>query len=120
MQKGGRKMSQENRYKGLCETCKHDDNCTFHRTTELAIIQCEEFETVGSQVARWPLTGRREAPINPIDVAKLGLCANCANVSSCAFPDARNKVMMCEEYTLDESPLSAASPDKTVPEAVAV
>ena len=113
-------MSQKNMYRGLCETCKYDETCTFQRTTELAIIQCEEFETTGSQVARWRSAADREITMNPIEVAALGLCANCANIASCAFPDARNRVMMCEEYVLDKSPLSADSPHKTVFEAVAV
>ena len=34
---------------------------------------------------------------------RMGLCANCLNVTACGFPDARQGVLQCEEYLLDEA-----------------
>lgn len=113
-------MSQKNVYKGLCETCKYDASCTFHRTKELAIIQCEEFETTGSRDSRLTIATDQVVPMDAAEVARLGLCANCANVASCRFPNARNRVLMCEEYTLEDSPGTAETTYKPSPEAVAV
>ena len=113
-------MSQENVYQGLCQTCKHDSTCSFHRTKELPIIQCEEFETTESQVSRWLAKAPSEVPMDPAEVGRLGLCANCSNVASCSFPDARNRVLMCEEYTLEESPAIPVDLNECIPEAVEV
>jgi hypothetical protein len=32
-----------------------------------------------------------------------GLCINCLNAPTCGFPKARQGVLHCEEYTLDEA-----------------
>ena len=38
-----------------------------------------------------------------MEAARLGLCANCLNVVTCGFPNARHGVVQCEEYILDEA-----------------
>jgi hypothetical protein len=95
-------MSSMPKYTGLCETCEHDATCTLRRSTQLEIIQCEEFSTQ-------PLVNRAAPPQNdlsfsdPMQAARLGLCSNCLNVVTCGFPNARQGVIECEEYILDEA-----------------
>ena len=88
------------KYSGLCETCEHDATCTLRRSTVLKIIQCEEFSIQPTTVeaSAEPF----EAPLaDPLE-AQMGLCANCLNVPTCGFPNARQGVVQCEEYILDE------------------
>jgi hypothetical protein len=95
-------MSNMPKYTGLCETCEHDATCMLRRSTQLEIIQCEEFSTQ-------PIVNRTAPPrdqvyfSDPRQAASLGLCSNCLNVVTCGFPNARQGVLECEEYILDEA-----------------
>ncbi len=93
-------MAEVARYSGLCETCDHDSTCTFRRSTLLKIIECEEFSIASSM----PNPDAREsAASDPVEAGALGLCANCLNVVTCGFSNARRGVLQCEEYILDEA-----------------
>ncbi len=95
-------MTNMPKYSGLCETCDHDATCMLRRSTQLEIIQCEEFST--QPVASGPASIRSQATFaDPKELARLGLCANCLNAPTCGFPKARQGVLQCEEYTLDEA-----------------
>jgi hypothetical protein len=95
-------MADMSKYTGLCETCEHDATCMLRRSPELAIIQCEEFSIM-------PVPGKaissqgEKALSNSAGSDGLGLCANCINVITCGFPEARKGVLQCEEYLLDEA-----------------
>jgi hypothetical protein len=70
------------------------------RSTLLKIIECEEFSIAPSV----PDTGAREStPSDTVEAGALGLCANCLNVVTCGFSNARQGVLQCEEYVLDEA-----------------
>ena len=90
------------KYYGLCETCEHDTTCMLRRSSLLKIIQCEEFSI---QPAAGKGSTAKEASSVPdqVDSARIGLCANCLNVATCGFPSARQGVLLCEEYMLDEA-----------------
>lgn len=88
------------KYYGLCETCEYDSNCTLRRSTQLKIIQCEEFSI--QPVVSESKAVQLEAPVS-IESADMGLCANCLNGMTCGFPNARQGVLQCEEYILDEA-----------------
>ena len=93
-------MAEIARYSGLCETCDHDSTCMLRRSTLLKIIECEEF-TIQSSA---PVQAARETTASdPTETASLGLCANCLNVVTCGFPNARRSVLQCEEYILDQA-----------------
>jgi hypothetical protein len=95
-------MTDMPKYSGLCETCDHDATCMLRRSTQLEIIQCEEFSTkpvVGNTV---PPASHKEST-DPKEAARMGLCANCLHVLTCGFPNARQGVLQCEEYVLDEA-----------------
>jgi hypothetical protein len=95
-------MAKTAKYFGLCETCEHDDTCMLRRSSRLEIIQCEEFSILPPESQS--ITTRQMAEIgDPMEAARLGLCANCLNVVTCGFPNARHGVVHCEEYILDEA-----------------
>ncbi len=69
----------------------------------MAVIQCEEFEATGLMATK-SSTGEPATLPAAAEYAPHGLCANCANRLSCALPNARNGVLECEEYALEEAP----------------
>jgi hypothetical protein len=95
-------MPKNLKYYGLCETCEHDENCTLRRSSVLKIIQCEEF-SVQPTAAAVNVVREEEPEFDLQEQAHLGLCANCLNLQTCGFPSARNGVVQCEEYILDEA-----------------
>jgi hypothetical protein len=95
-------MADTLKYSGLCETCEHDATCTLRRSSRLEIIQCEEF-SIQPVVSKAAPPMKKETAPDPDGAVRMGLCANCLNVVSCGFPNARNGVLQCEEYVLDES-----------------
>jgi hypothetical protein len=96
-------MTQNLKYTGLCETCDHDATCTLRRSTQLAIIQCEEF-SVSPPLASQNISDRDPMALPDLmEAGRLGLCANCLDVITCRFPNARRGVLQCEEYILDEA-----------------
>jgi hypothetical protein len=95
-------MTDSPKYSGLCETCEHDATCMLRRSTQLEIIQCEEFST--RPVVSRPVPPENQAEFaDPKEAARLGLCTNCLNAATCGFPRARRGVLQCEEYVLDEA-----------------
>jgi hypothetical protein len=99
-----RKMSMPERpkYFGLCENCEHDATCMLRRSAQLKIIQCEEF-SIQPAAAKTSVPQNGAAIPDPIADVRLGLCVNCLNVATCGFPSARQGVLLCEEYVLDEA-----------------
>jgi hypothetical protein len=95
-------MRETTKYSGLCETCEHDATCMLRRSSQLKIIQCEEFSTQPANGSASASRNGRAVP-DPIEDARMGLCANCLNVATCGFPNARQGVLQCEEYTLDKA-----------------
>jgi hypothetical protein len=95
-------MAYMPKYSGLCETCDHDPTCMLRRSTQLEIIQCEEF-SIQTAAYKPPSVPVETMIADPAIVTQMGLCANCLNVVSCGFPGARHSVLQCEEYLLDES-----------------
>jgi len=95
-------MPENAKYYGLCETCEHDATCMLRRSTQLKIIQCEEFSTQ-------PATRKKDVvpdgsmPASVVEASSVGICVNCVNVVTCGFPNARQGVQQCEEYILDEA-----------------
>ncbi len=94
-------MIETPRYSGLCETCDYDATCTLRRSTQLKIVQCEEF-SVHSRTSK-PAAKDSDPVSDFVEASILGLCVNCLNVATCGFPDARRGVVECEEYILDEA-----------------
>ncbi len=95
-------MTKTSKYYGLCETCEYDATCTLRRSSQLKIIQCEEFsiQPVAKKV-RAVQAGTQNSDFS--ESAQMGLCANCLHSLTCGFPNARQGVVQCEEYTLDEA-----------------
>jgi hypothetical protein len=95
-------MNEMPKYTGLCETCDHDATCKLRRSLQLKIIQCEEFSN--RPVVEKPASVRTEETfLDPMEPMRQGLCINCLNAPTCGFPNARQGVLHCEEYVLDEA-----------------
>ena len=95
-------MPEMTKYFGLCETCELDPTCMLRRSSQLKIIQCEEF-SIQQPAAKLNSSIGLSNVSDEIESSSLGLCANCLNVMTCGFPNARQGVSQCEEYLLDES-----------------
>ena len=98
---GKENVMADNKYHGLCETCEHDATCMLRRSTKLEIIQCEEFSIQPVAPTLNPVD--KGIVLNTAEAIRMGLCANCKNVVTCGFPNARRGVLQCEEYQLDEN-----------------
>ena len=95
-------MAEMPKYSGLCETCDHDATCMLRRSSKLEIIQCEEFSTQ-PVVQKAAVVVEEKPNPDPAEAARMGLCANCRDIDSCGFPNARHGVLQCEEYVLGEA-----------------
>jgi len=85
---------------GLCETCKHADNCTFPLYDDRPVLQCEEFEGETNETVQHIASPEIETNHERVsDKEKLlGLCENCANRDICTFEKPEGGVWRCEEY----------------------
>lgn len=86
---------------GLCTTCNHAADCTLAGRTGKAVLFCEEYDAGESceakgQVQAWPkpkyVDGDEDSGMF------LGLCRNCENRRTCAFPKPEGGIWHCEEY----------------------
>jgi hypothetical protein len=94
-------MTEAPKYFGLCQICEHDPTCMLRRSPQLEIVQCEEFSIQPVVQKLSPVS--EESFIDSQEAKNMGLCANCLNVVTCCFPNARRGVLQCEEYILDET-----------------
>jgi hypothetical protein len=105
-------MTKTPKYYGLCETCEHDSTCMLRRSAQLKIIQCEEFSIQPVAVRAKTVQGGMQVS-DLAEESRMGLCANCLHSQTCGFPNARQGVLQCEEYLLDEE--EAVPPAKSEP-----
>jgi hypothetical protein len=97
-------MSENNiEYRSLCSTCRNAADCTYQKDRQKPSLYCEEFEidicppvkTAGEE---------KSSLITPVDAKDedssnfMGLCSNCDNHSTCAFPKPEGGIWHCEEY----------------------
>lgn len=94
---GARPPSQHRQ--GLCTTCRHNNACAL-TLSSAPVWSCAEFDD-GSSVRQGVVAA---APVEQPPQASSqralprGLCANCANLSTCLLPKADGGVWHCEEY----------------------
>ena len=90
-------------YRSLCSTCKNAVDCTFQKDRQKPALYCEEFEI---DICPSVKTAGKEksAPTASVDAEDedsskfIGLCGNCDNRRTCAFPTPEGGVWHCEEY----------------------
>ncbi len=85
---------------GLCSVCRHGAECTYPKSRELPVWQCEEFEGIGP-VTRPLEEGPPSDPqpdSRPVDEQYAGLCQTCVNRMVCTFPRPIGGVWHCEEF----------------------
>lgn len=90
-------------YPGLCSVCKHGVICTYPRSLELPVWQCEEFEGFAPLVRPVKHNPRPDpklsaARLTENDEQFAGLCRTCSNRSLCTFPRPIGGVWHCEEF----------------------
>lgn len=90
-------MAESREPKGLCGTCEHDPGCTFPRAAGRGVVFCEEYADAppGGGAAEVPGVS---ASVRGAPDARLGLCGNCDDETTCTFPRAREGVVHCEEH----------------------
>jgi hypothetical protein len=96
-------MSDNTVYRTLCSSCRHASTCTFPRDPKRPSIYCEEFEietappgkTAKDQRSRLTEAAAAKAKAS---TTLTGLCSDCENNQTCAFPKPEGGVWHCEEY----------------------
>ncbi len=99
-------VSTKPEYGGLCSTCQNARNCTYPRSLDRPILQCEEFEGFEYPSDRTTVNDivRKSRPhVSSEDEEKdkieyKGLCQNCEKRTTCTFPKPEGGVWRCEEY----------------------
>jgi len=97
-------MSEKNMQdRSLCSNCKNDPDCTFKKNRQKPSLYCEEFEVDISPSAK--IAGKEKPlPTASVDAEEddsgkfIGLCSNCDNRRTCAFPRPQGGIWHCEEY----------------------
>lgn len=93
-------MAQKVKNMGLCETCRHRDNCSMSGERNRCVHYCEEFEVNSPPRKSGRKARKRKNPnrgvLNP--AAPIGLCRNCEKYPSCTLPKPSGGVWYCEEY----------------------
>jgi len=89
----------------LCITCMHYPDCSFRNLSTTSIFFCEEFQLAydGNESVK---NGKDRSVHDRMDpateeaekLALKGLCCNCANRWSCAYPKPLGGVWHCGEY----------------------
>lgn len=88
---------------GLCTTCNSNDSCTYPRSVEKPVIDCEEFGDATSENNLQPSGNVRQlkktAELETVEESELkGLCKNCGKRGDCAFTKPAAGIWHCEEY----------------------
>ena len=97
-------MSEKNmKDRSLCSNCKNDPDCTFKKNRQKPSLYCEEFEIATclpletTRKDKSPQTSSIDTEDD--DSSKFtGLCSNCDNRITCAFPKPEGGIWHCEEY----------------------
>ena len=96
-------MVENNKYRGLCSTCKNAPGCTFLKNRQKPSLYCEEFEIDLCPSAK--IIGKeKSSPTAQVDSEDedtgkfMGICSNCDNCRTCVFPKPEGGIWHCEEY----------------------
>lgn len=104
MQRHVRESTQAQEYQGLCTLCAQSESCTFPRSPERAVRECEEFEGMTMEPAEKFIRDRqrdfkKEAMQGDQSTSSLkGLCKTCASNTQCTFPRPEGGIWHCEEF----------------------
>ena len=60
------------KYRGLCETCEHDATCMLRRSSQLRIVQCEDFSVRPFEKKAQPVADDQGFQ-DPADAAQPGI-----------------------------------------------
>ena len=88
-------------YAGLCSTCNHASECTFHPNPFSQVLQCEEFDDYVPPPRKKNVKTESSATAleDQDDSCRLkGLCFHCQHRETCKFPKPEGGVWYCQEY----------------------
>lgn len=90
-------------YSGLCSTCKHASTCAFPGDSRRPSFYCNEFEiemTTPGKTGADSMSQSTESSIPKVEESStlIGLCRDCENSQTCAFPRPEGGRWHCEEY----------------------
>ena len=98
----------KHKLQGLCSFCEAAERCTLIRSSDLSVLECEEFRTTiqpekaetGAGNALDTMSGESLpfAHNNRTYWGRKGLCGNCAIFDTCPFSKDEGGVWRCEEY----------------------
>jgi len=94
-------MRKSKKRNEVCSACKHEFDCTYPTNAGVTALQCDEFETGAATTVRGNGRKTKAAAGNlrvEATIAGKGLCSNCENYASCAYPKPEGGVWHCEEY----------------------
>jgi len=98
-------MSEKTEKRGICSTCKYSKNCALPYSHKEPLLECEEFDVeqpvfdgLASAKKPMPVVGADLDPEMFNQSKYNGLCKNCENLKTCAFPKPEAGVWHCEEY----------------------
>jgi hypothetical protein len=88
---------------GVCSACMHEMTCAHPRDLEHPPLECAEFEIAvrpADPVDGSACTDGHEAAALGAELPAgiKGLCVNCEERASCAYPKPEGGVWRCEEY----------------------
>ena len=86
---------------GLCSTCNNSPSCLFYQRNGSRVVwYCELFDDYVSIPELLPKAEKKvESKTEETSKSKFeGLCKNCENQDTCAFPKPAGGIWHCEEY----------------------
>ena len=90
--------------RGLCSTCNNSPTCFYHlRNGKRVVCFCELFDNYvsPSKVGEFSLNTNLKLEPNThatIEEKLNGLCSNCENLETCAYPKPKAGIWHCEDY----------------------
>jgi hypothetical protein len=97
------KSNSSGYFTGLCASCCHTEYCTFPRSPERPVIQCDEF-SANSSYTKEPVRKNRlllkfKPFVSTHNMEAGGLCRSCVEFPNCRFPKTSAGSIFCDEYS---------------------
>ena len=91
--------------RGLCSTCNNSPTCFYHlRNGKRVVCYCELFDNHISPSKVGEFSPNTTLTLEPNTHSTIkdrfnGLCLNCENIKTCAYPKPKGGIWHCEDYS---------------------
>ncbi len=93
-------------HRGICSTCNNAPTCTYQKDSDPPVLQCDEFDdyvspsvTISRQRVSHSDSSHATLTSEDEDASDYrGLCVNCDNRRTCAYPKPEGGIWHCAEY----------------------